>query len=418
VSQFTLLQKRAFVSIAAAIGAHVFVFGFWVLLIIWDLPIFALGQPDVDTLPREEPEVMVVIRPFAPSLPPPPPPVSVPPQVFEVSKPKVPEPPQALLKKSAVVKAPESPKPLKAEKSMDRKPLPEPKRQFARTSADQEGKPDAATDVLGERDTQAASELPPTQGADPNIPSQDGADPVHVETVEKKHQDGSVGMDKAGQETETPQDATAARKDNDLIDVAPKVDSPKPDTAQSARPKIKHIEQGVMLPNSDGGEGKATIDDQPKAEESPKQKTNAGSKTKGKGEKVEQDPKKGGFKGYSRKTKITGSISRRGKSALNVKNSPLGRYQALVSKAVELQWRKNCDQHRDHIVPGVISLRFYIDKNGKVSGIKFQEIVGANRIETGFTQRAIRQARLPKMRRDVLKELDGEPLELIYNFYF
>jgi len=413
VSQFTLLQKRAFVSIAAAIGAHVFVFAFWVLLIIWDLPIFAIGPPDAETLPLEEPEVMVMIRPFVPSLPPVPPPK--PPQVAEAPKPEVLEPAQPPLTKPSVVKAPE------AEQPIERKSLPEQKRQFARTSADQEGEPDPATDVLGERDTRAASELPPTQGADPNLPSQDGADPLHrghVETVEKKHEDGSVGMDKAGQETETPQDATAARKDNDLIDVAPKVDSPQPDTAQSARPKIKHIEEGTLLPSSDGGEGKVTIDDKPNAEESPKQKPNDGSKTKGKGEEIEQDLKKDGFKGHSRKTRITGSISRRGKSALNVKNSPLGRYQALVSKAVELQWRRNCEQHRDHIVPGVISLRFYIDKNGKVSGIKFQEVVGANYIEQGFTQRAIRQAKLPKMRRDVLKELDGDPLELIYNFYF
>ena len=136
------------------------------------------------------------------------------------------------------------------------------------------------------------------------------------------------------------------------------------------------------------------------------------------GEEIDQDLKKDWFNAHSRKTKVTGSISRRGKSALNVKNSPLGRYQALVSKAVELQWRRNCEQHRDHIVPGVISLRFYIDKNGKISGIKFQEVIEGNYIEQGFTQRAIRQAKLPRMPKSVLKELNGDPLELIYNFYF
>ena len=101
-----------------------------------------------------------------------------------------------------------------------------------------------------------------------------------------------------------------------------------------------------------------------------------------------------------------------------MKNSPLGRYQALVSKAVELQWRRNCEQHRDHIVPGVISIRFYVDQSGGVSGIKFQEVIGANFIERGFTQRALRQVELPKMPESVLKELEGESLELIYNFYF
>ena len=67
---------------------------------------------------------------------------------------------------------------------------------------------------------------------------------------------------------------------------------------------------------------------------------------------------------------------------------------------------------------GVISIRFYVDKNGGVSGIKFQEVIGANYIERGFTQRAIRQAELPRMSESVVEELKGEPLELIYNFYF
>ena len=69
-------------------------------------------------------------------------------------------------------------------------------------------------------------------------------------------------------------------------------------------------------------------------------------------------------------------------------------------------------------MPGVISIRFYVNDKGRVSGIKFQEIIGANYIERGFTQRAIRQAKLPRMPEAVLKELKGEPLELIYNFYF
>ena len=66
----------------------------------------------------------------------------------------------------------------------------------------------------------------------------------------------------------------------------------------------------------------------------------------------------------------------------------------------------------------MISIRFYVDQSGGVSGIKFQEVIGANFIERGFTQRALRQVELPKMPESVLKELEGESLELIYNFYF
>jgi hypothetical protein len=412
VSQFTLLQKRAILSVIAAVGVHGFVMGFWILLIIWDLPLFAIESDENE--PEPEPEVMVVMRPFVSK--PVPPPV-IPPAIADVPQPRLDPEPQ---KPPPVVKTPVTPTP-EIPVSAAKKTLPERDRKFARTSADQEGKPDAPTDILGERDTLAASELTPSPGAKPETPSQDGANPLypgHVETVNEKYQDGSVGRDKKGEETETPQEASA-RKDNSLMDDAPKVESAKPDESSSARPKDKHLKEGRVLPGTDGGEGKGWVEDQPKAEESPKEKPDKGAiKGKDVGAEIEQDPKKDGFNAHSRKTKVTGSISRRGKSALNVKNSPLGRYQALVSKAVELQWRRNCEQHRDHIVPGVISLRFYIDKNGKISGIKFQEVIEGNYIEQGFTQRAIRQAKLPRMPKSVLKELDGEPLELIYSFYF
>ncbi len=395
MSQITLVQKRAILSAVAAVAVHALVLGFWMLMIVWELPLFALEAPEPEPLP--EPEVTVV---------------------FQQAAPLVPEPEKTEPQPEV---EPEVPKPVVKEETKEvPKEVAEQKRRFARTSAEQAGKPDAPTDLLGERDTRAASEAAPTPGADPSLPSQDGSAPLypgHVETVRRTYQDGSVGMDDTGQETETPQGATA-RKDNTAADDAPKVETPKPEETSSARPKNKHLPMGQQLPTHDDGEGRKAVDDEPKAEESPKEKPNQGADRDGAGGDAVQEPKKGGFSGFSKKTRITGSISRRGKSALNVKNSPLGRYQAKVSKAVELQWRRNCEQHRDHIVPGVISLRFYVDRNGKVSGVKFQEVIESNYIARGFTQRAVRQAKLPKMPRAVLKELRGEPLELIYNFYF
>ncbi|MBK1829757.1 hypothetical protein JIN77_03410 [Verrucomicrobiaceae bacterium R5-34] len=417
MSQFTLLQKRAAISVIAALGVHGLVFVAWILLLMWDLPLFAYQTPPSE--PQVEPEVTVVLRQM---------------QTLPEPKPQaLPEPPPELAQQQPKPKAPEPPKP-------EVKPTPEPsvvvkpkvekpeaakapevsERRFARTSAEQAGTPDAPTDILGDRDTRAASELAPTPGAAPNTPAQDGVNPLHpghVETVDRDHQDGSVGMDQTGEYTETPQEATA-RKDSETIDDAPKLDVPTPEEGSSAKAKNKHLEQGRMLPNSDGGDGKASIQDEPKAEESPKEKPNEGSKTEGQGDAIKQTPKKDNFSGLSRKTRVTGSISRRGKSSLNVKNSPLGRYQALISKAVELQWRRNCEQYRDHIVPGVISMRFYIDQQGKVTSVRLVEAVEGNLIERGFTQRAIRQAKIPKMSKDVIKELNGEHLELIYNFYF
>lgn len=401
----------------AAIAVHGVVVLCWILLLIWELPIFSYESPDQE--PEPEPEVVVVLHSIA---------ETPKPETIPLPKPKKKTEAETAKKTEAKPPAPLPPKPtpppMKVAKPEKPKALPEQKRKFARTSEDQAGTPDEPTDLLGERDTLAASELAPTPGTAPNTPSQDGDNPLfpgQVETVTRKYQDGSVGMDKTGEETETPQDETASKKDSPEVEDTPEVETPeppKPKEKESARPKNKHLEQGEMIPKIDSGEKKTVTQDQPKEKKSPKERSEKTDNEKGKGKAIDQSPKKDGFSGHSRKNKMTGSISRRGKSALNVKNSPLGRYQAKVSKAVELQWRRNCEQHRDHIVPGVISLRFYVDSKGQVSGIKFQEVIEANFIERGFTQRAIRQAKLPKMSKSVIKELDGEPLELIYNFYF
>lgn len=390
----------------AAIGVHACVFFVWILLLLWDLPIFAYHTPERE--PDPEPEVTVVLRPFV-----------QPPEPIPLPEPE--EQPKETQEKKEQPKPQEKPPVVEPEKPTMPKALPRQKRRFARTSEDQAGTPDQPTDILGERDTRAASDLAPTPGADPNAPTQDGANPLfpgQVETVTRKYEDGSVGMDKSGEETETPQDETASRKDTPDMSDAPKVEAPKPDEEDSARPKNKHLAQGEMLPNTDIGEDKGTVQDKPKADESPKERPNQGQDKESKGKEIDQAPKKDGFSGHSEKNKITGSISRRGKSARNVKNTALGRYHAQVSKALELQWQRNVEQQRDHIVPGVISIRFYVDEKGQASGIKFLEVVASNFIERGLTQRAIRQAKFPKMPKSVVKELDGEPLELIFNFYF
>ena len=408
---FSVVQKRAVASAFAAVALHMLILGLWMMIIIIDLPIFAFQPPELE--PQAEPEMTVVMIPF----------VKKPPPMIR-------EKPQEEPQEKAEQKPESEPKPPLAEETVDEKEaLTEPKQRFARTSADQQGAPDADTDILGERDTRAASELPATPGAKANTPAQDGAAPLypgHVETVSKKYQEGSLGQDAQGEETEVPQEASAS-KDDALADDAPQLDVPQPDVIEpeeesSSEPKDKHLAAGEELPAPHGDEGDKQIAEDPKAEKSPRERPNEGAHQEADKKKIvdgaEQEPKKSGFRGYSRQTRVTGSINRQGKSALNVKNSPLGRYQALISKAVELQWRRNCEQHRDHIVPGVISIRFYVDQSGGVSGIKFQEVIGANFIERGFTQRALRQVELPKMPESVLKELKGESLELIYNFYF
>lgn len=424
------MQKRVIASALVAVGVHFFAFASWVTLVALDL----IREQRVEATPQGDPEQTVVLNTIIET-----PEVVQPPEPLPVSPTETAAETAPPVAEKLQPKEEEKIKPLL-------KPLPKRKRKrdrrFAKTSAGQAGVPDQDTNIIGENDTRAASEMVPTPGAPEDMPSQDGSQPIHpdhVETVNQTYQDGSVGGDRSGSETEEPQYATEGGRDLTVAEVktmpeevAAKVEDVK--VGGSAEDDANYLQQGEMIARlrekikkeneeREAAEKKAAEKAIREAmEEDARQAIASRSKKEsekdGKGSEKEKDLKKDGFSGYTAKTRVTGSISRRGKSALNVKNSPLGRYQALVSKAVELQWRKNCEEHRDHIVPGVISLRFYVDKSGSVSGIKFQDVVGANYIERGFTQRAIRQAKLPKMPKNVLKELHGEPLELIYNFSF
>jgi outer membrane biosynthesis protein TonB len=133
---------------------------------------------------------------------------------------------------------------------------------------------------------------------------------------------------------------------------------------------------------------------------------------------LEADPTTPGFRGNQEKTKISGSITRQGKSALNVANTSLGRYHAALSRAIEAEWHRNCTKYRDFITPGILTMRFVIDPNGSVRSVSVVEMVDAGEVQKGFTLNSIRQAKLPAIPADLKKELDGEPLEITYNFYF
>jgi hypothetical protein len=124
------------------------------------------------------------------------------------------------------------------------------------------------------------------------------------------------------------------------------------------------------------------------------------------------------FRGFQRKTAIVGSISRTGRSALDVEDTPLGRYQATISRAVELEWQRNCVRHRDFITPGFLTVRFFVEPGGKVRSVQFVGDMETGEVQKGFTLNSIRDAEIPPMPQPLRKQFAKEPLELMFRFYF
>jgi len=305
---------------------------------------------------------------------------------------------------------------------------------FARTSPDQAApteKKDAP--FIGERDTQATSDRPPVPDAPP-LPSQAGIKPndkTELETTQSTYRDGPMGatpvipsdpaippapvtavastpvdklQKKAESEAETNQTpGTDAERSEPTAREAP-MEGPNPVDVQVPR-ATKKEEKNTPVPE------KHPASDSPSPPE-PAQALKPDVPPK---PKPLESPS---FKGYQRKTAMVGSISREGRSSLEVSDTALGRYEAVISRAVEQEWQRNCVRHRDFITPGFLTVRFFIEPGGKVRSVQFVGDMETGEIQKGFTLNSIRNAEIPAMPPTLAKEYAKEPLELVFRFYF
>ncbi len=296
---------------------------------------------------------------------------------------------------------------------------------FARTSADQASPPPEKTDFIGERDTTATSDRAPDPNA-PALPSQAGVERLRendLETTESDYQDGRLNQDNAPKspaatEASPPVNAT----DPAMASQSPpgeKTINPGNDESTTRPPPPEKLLEG---PNPVDVPVPREVVAKDEIKPTPAQRKKDGSSEPKPAElpkpavaKRIDDP---AFAGYQTKAAIVGSISRTGRSALNVADTPLGRYQAIISKAVELEWQRNCVRHRDFITPGFLTVRFYVETSGKVRTVQFVGQMETGEVQKGFTLNSIRDAEIPAMPASLKKEYSKDPLELIFNFYF
>ena len=126
----------------------------------------------------------------------------------------------------------------------------------------------------------------------------------------------------------------------------------------------------------------------------------------------------GGFNREANRTRLSGTIRRRGESSLEVEDSVKGRYFAKVNKEIEKAWQRECILRREHILPGVLSVSFVMDNNGKVTGFRFDSRIAGGAIQEGFTMRAIQKAKIPSMPEEIQQNLNGNDLEMNITFFF
>lgn len=309
-------------------------------------------------------------------------------------------------------------------------PAEELKPKVVRTSEDQEvSDPAASRRFIGERNTEATSDRAPT--SDDNMPSQAGREArpeENPETTVSEYQDGSLNpkqdtppLPKAEASESAP---PSEQEDPAVMAKGLKTDEPGEDEKAeiAIREKLLDGPNPVEIPSP---EALVSEDLPPREEMKPtegkedalaEEKTEETTKPKPKPPAAPiEDP---AFAGNQTKTAISGNISRTGRSSLDVSDTAMGRYQSQISRAVELEWQRNCVRHRDFITPGFLTVRFFVEQNGRVKTVQFVGDSQTGEVQKGFTLNSIRNAEIPAMPSDVKKEMGGDALELIFNFYF
>jgi hypothetical protein len=306
-------------------------------------------------------------------------------------------------------------------------------KRFARTSEDQVAAPEENPRFMGERNTRATSDGAAVADAPP-LPSQKGIEPrdaADIETTESNYQDGKISSDPAHAASTALSPPVPPAPESPPTEPAPPSEvgtkdpeTPGRDETRSVPPMREKLLDGpnpvdVQVPREvqakPEDEIKPTPEQRPAAKSTPPVPKEA--------LKVAETPKPAkptdpAFKGFQRKTAIVGSISRTGRSSLDVEDTPLGRYQGAISRAVEQEWQRNCVRHRDFITPGFITVRFFVETSGKVRSVQFVGDMETGEVQKGFTLNSIRDAEIPAMPATLRKEYAKEPLELIFRFFF
>jgi hypothetical protein len=295
---------------------------------------------------------------------------------------------------------------------------------FVQTNEAQEsGEPPKETDLIGERDTTASSDEDVIAGEQDRAALSGDEEPKNdPKTFDSDFSEGDAVGGNTGM-----RDSVDVGKGDEQInqetakttgDAEPLVKDPVPVPVEEAAPvtpkdELTSIEEALALLEEEVGDGRKKELVKPEIENA--EETMPERPAKDQREAAEQN---GGFAPRSRKTRIAGVISANGKGSLDVANTAIGRYQGAIFKKLETAWQMENISNRSLLAPGNVTLYFVVNKSGKVSRQKQMAMVGASGTQWGMILRALSGINIPKMPKDVVTELKGDPLEIIVTFNY
>ena len=113
--------------------------------------------------------------------------------------------------------------------------------------------------------------------------------------------------------------------------------------------------------------------------------------------------------------RMAGNISKRGVSSVNAVGTPIGRYQKSVYEAIGARWYRLCDENRDRVDIGTVSVQFMVAPDGKIGNIKVIS-GGTSASFTNLCLQSVQDAKPEPIPEDVMAILPPEGLPGEVNF--
>jgi len=288
--------------------------------------------------------------------------------MLEVRKPISIPPPEEAPVELTLVAAPDS--------------TPKPRPAYVQTSESQRAdKPPENSVFESDKDTQAASPLP--AAGDAPVPTQDGRDQPGLSLENKEYTAGPVARESSP--AVQPRQETA----------------PQP-KAEESKPKMTP-QQSTQL----------ALLEPPKPKTSPRPK--AAKAVRQEQQQQAQTPQPPGYQPQTRITRIRGNISNKGRAALSATATPLGRYKKMLSDAIGSRWYYYVTGQLGLLNVGTVEVRFVVRQNGNVERVQVLRN-SSNESFAACTVRAIMEADIPPIPKELVPMLEGSRIEIEYSF--
>jgi outer membrane biosynthesis protein TonB len=117
------------------------------------------------------------------------------------------------------------------------------------------------------------------------------------------------------------------------------------------------------------------------------------------------------YRAQKQQTRLSGSITNRGASAVNAVGTPLGRYEKIMKDAIGSRWYYFWKQNGELAKIGTLQMHFFIDRSGRVKDLKITENT-SNEAFANICMQSVLEAQLPPIPDDVADTLPSEGLEI------